>query len=162
LFRVIILVWTPSASPQIAKDHDLQPLNDFLSRAIEGMRFRSLALVLLGLIACAIETRADDNSDSNSSNNPVAPKLTLEYWNYYATSLNQLNGDAENGEGRVLIFTSTRRSSQRRPRQADRVPAWAPRKSIISLSPRKTSACPKKSHSASDLSSRSRQRPAPI
>src|ERR1700745_2208646 len=66
------------------------------------MRFRSLALVLLGLIACAIEARADDNSDSNSSNNPVAPKLTLEYWNYYATSLNQLNGDAENGEGRVL------------------------------------------------------------
>src|SRR5256885_16719880 len=68
-----------------------------------GMRFRSLALVLLGLIVCAIEARADDNSDSNSSNNPVAPKLTLEYWNYYATSLNQLNSDAENGEGRVLI-----------------------------------------------------------
>jgi hypothetical protein len=67
------------------------------------MRFSSLALVLLGLIACAIETRADDNSDSNSSNNPVAPKLTLEYWSYYATSLNQLSGDAENGEARVLI-----------------------------------------------------------
>jgi len=67
------------------------------------MRFRSLALVLLGLIVGAIEARADDNSDSNSSNNPVAPKLTLEYWNYYATSLNQLNGDAENGVGRVLI-----------------------------------------------------------
>jgi hypothetical protein len=27
----------------------------------------------------------------------------LEYWNYYALSLNRLNGDAENGEGRVLI-----------------------------------------------------------
>ena len=80
-----------------------QPLNDFLSRAIDGMRFRSLTLVLLGLIVCAMEARADSNSDSNSSNNPVEPKLTLEYWNYYATSLNQLNGDAENGEGRVLI-----------------------------------------------------------
>src|ERR1700747_362342 len=78
-------------------------LNYFLSRAIDGKRFRSLTLVLLGLIVCAMEARADDNSDSNSSNNPVAPKLTLEYWNYYATSLNQLNSDAENGEGRVLI-----------------------------------------------------------
>ena len=43
------------------------------------------------------------SSDSNSANNPVEPKLTLEYWNYYALSLNKLNGDAENGEGRVLI-----------------------------------------------------------
>src|ERR1700752_1291305 len=80
-----------------------QPLNGFLSKAIDGLRFRSLALVLLGLIVCATEVRADDNSDSNSSNNPVEPKLTLEYWNFYATSLNQLNGGAENGEGRVLI-----------------------------------------------------------
>jgi hypothetical protein len=53
---------------------------------------------------CAAEARADSSSgDSNSANNPVEPKLTLEYWNYYALSLNKLNGDAENGEGRVLI-----------------------------------------------------------
>ena len=69
------------------------------------MRLCSTVSVLLGLIVtvCATEVRADDSSDSNSSNNPVEPKLTLEYWNYYATSLNQLNGYAENGEGRSLI-----------------------------------------------------------
>ena len=43
------------------------------------------------------------SGDFNSANNPGEPKLTLEYWNYYALSLNRLNGDAENGEGRVLI-----------------------------------------------------------
>jgi hypothetical protein len=68
------------------------------------MRLCSRALVLSGLIVCAAEARADSSSsDSNSANNPVEPKLTLEYWNYYALSLNRLNGDAENGEGRVLI-----------------------------------------------------------
>jgi hypothetical protein len=72
-------------------------------KAIGGMWLCSPALILAGLIACATEVWADDNGDSNSSNNPVEPKLTLEYWNYYATSLNQLNGGAENGEGRVLI-----------------------------------------------------------
>jgi hypothetical protein len=81
----------------------VQRSNHLLSRVIDGMRVCSRALVLLGLIVCVAEARADDNSDSNSSNNPVEPKLTLEYWNYYALSLNQLNGGAENGEGRVLI-----------------------------------------------------------
>jgi hypothetical protein len=71
--------------------------------AIGAMWLCSPALILAGLIVCATEVWADDNGDSNSSNNPVEPKLTLEYWNYYATSLNQLNGGAENGEGRVLI-----------------------------------------------------------
>jgi hypothetical protein len=80
--------------------HIVEPLNKFLSRAT---RLCSRALVLSGLIVCAAEARADDNSDSNSANNPTQPKLTLEYWNYYALSLNKLNGDAENGEGRVLI-----------------------------------------------------------
>ena len=63
------------------------------------MRLCSTVSVLLGLIVtvCATEVRADDSSDSNSSNNPVEPKLTLEYWNYFATSLNQLSGYAENG-----------------------------------------------------------------
>ena len=82
----------------------VQPSNKFLSRAIDGMRLCSRALVLSGLIVCAAEARADSSSsDSNSANNPVEPKLTLEYWNYYALSLNKLNGGAENGEGRVLI-----------------------------------------------------------
>ena len=81
----------------------VQRSNHLLSRVIDGMRVCSRALVLLGLIVCAAKARADDSSDSNSSNNPVEPKLTLEYWNYYALSLNQLNGGAENGEGRVLI-----------------------------------------------------------
>ena len=81
----------------------VQRSNHLLSRVIDGMRVCSRALVLLGLIVCAAEARADDSSNSNSSNNPVEPKLTLEYWNYYALSLNQLNGGAENGEGRVLI-----------------------------------------------------------
>jgi hypothetical protein len=90
----------------------VQPLDDFLSRAIDGMRFRSLALVLLGLIVCATGVRADDSSDSNSSNNPVEPKLTLEYWNYYATSLNHLTGGAENGEARVLMPFTVNGSQQ--------------------------------------------------
>jgi hypothetical protein len=81
----------------------VQRSNHLSSRVIDGMRVCSRALVLLGLIVCAAEARADDSSDSNSSNNPVEPKLTLEYWNYYALSLNQLNGGAENGEGRVLV-----------------------------------------------------------
>ena len=82
----------------------VQPLNKFLSRATDSMRLCSRAVVWSGLIVCAAEARADFSSgDSNSANNPVEPKLTLEYWNYYALSLNRLNGDAENGEGRVLI-----------------------------------------------------------
>src|SRR5580704_13345459 len=82
----------------------VQPLNKFLSRATDSMRLCSRAVVWSGLIVCAAEARADSSSgDSNSSNNPVEPKLTLEYWNYYALSLNRVNGDAENGEGRVLI-----------------------------------------------------------
>jgi hypothetical protein len=69
-----------------------------------GSRTVVRALVLSGLIVYATEARADSISgDSNSANNPVEPKLTLEYWNYYAISLNKLNGEAENGEGRVLI-----------------------------------------------------------
>lgn len=71
--------------------------------AIDAMRLRSLVLVLSGLVVCATGARAQSTGDSNSSNNPIEPKLTVEYWNYYATSLNQLNGDAENGLIRALI-----------------------------------------------------------
>src|SRR5580658_9982474 len=76
------------------------------SCVLEGAR----ALVLSGLLACAVTAQADnaetsvdanasDNSESsgsNAANNPVEPRFTLQYWNYYAPSLNNLKGDAEN------------------------------------------------------------------
>jgi hypothetical protein len=34
---------------------------------------------------------------------PVEPRLTFQYWNYYAPSLNEKSGDADNGLGRILI-----------------------------------------------------------
>jgi hypothetical protein len=72
------------------------------------MRLCSRTLVLLGLLVCAVDARAEeaktsDSSSSNSANDPTEPRLTLEYWNYYAPSLNQLNGDAENAILRALI-----------------------------------------------------------
>jgi hypothetical protein len=82
------------------------------------MRLCSTVLVLFGLsvCVCAVDARAEDaktsassssnssdSSSSNSANDPTEPRLTLEYWNYYAPSLNQLNGDAENGILRALI-----------------------------------------------------------
>jgi hypothetical protein len=84
--------------------HIVQALNNFLSSAADVMRFCSRALVLLGLVVYAAEGRADSNaSASNSANDPTEPRLQLQYWNYYALSLNRLDGDAENGVGRVLI-----------------------------------------------------------
>ena len=67
------------------------------------MRLCVMALVSLGLIVCATDSMADDNSDSNSANDPTTPKFSLQYWNYYAPSLNNQNGGAENGTGRMLI-----------------------------------------------------------
>jgi hypothetical protein len=82
------------------------------------MRLCGTVLVLFDLIVCvcAVDARADDaktsagsssnssdSGSSNSANDPTEPRLTLEYWNYYAPSLNQLNGDAENGILRALI-----------------------------------------------------------
>jgi hypothetical protein len=78
---------------------------------------RARALIVSGLLACAaaaqagdaetsVDANASDNSESggsNAANNPVEPRLTLQYWNYYAPSLNQLDGDSESGEARVLI-----------------------------------------------------------
>jgi hypothetical protein len=75
----------------------------------DDMRLCGPALALFALIisACAVDASADDAkpsaSSSNSANDPTEPRLTLEYWNYYAPSLNQLNGDAENGILRALI-----------------------------------------------------------
>jgi hypothetical protein len=74
------------------------------------MRLCGTALILSGLVigVCAVDARADDaktsdSASSNSANDPTEPRLTLEYWNYYAPSLNQLGGDAENGILRALI-----------------------------------------------------------
>src|SRR5580693_3896746 len=80
-------------------------------------RRRARALVLLGLLISPVAAWADnlatsdkadaggnsESSSSNAANNPAEPKFTLQYWNYYAPSLNSLNNDAENGEARVLI-----------------------------------------------------------
>src|SRR5580700_808921 len=78
---------------------------------------RTRALVLLGLLISPVAAWADnvatsdkadagDNSESSSSNaanNPAEPRFTLQYWNYYAPSLNELGGGAENGALRSLI-----------------------------------------------------------
>ena len=73
------------------------------------MRLCSTTLALLALVACTVAARADDTEKSreresnNSANNPVEPKLTLQYWNYVAPSLNNVDGAAENALGRILI-----------------------------------------------------------
>jgi hypothetical protein len=81
------------------------------------MRLFNTALALLVLTAGTAADAADDatttgetqagfdaeRKSNNSANDPTEPRLTLEYWNYYAPSLNNLNGGAENGEGRILI-----------------------------------------------------------
>jgi hypothetical protein len=78
---------------------------------------RARAFVLSGLFICAVAAHADnvetsddadasgssEESGSNAANNPAEPKFTLQYWNYYAPSLNNLSGDAENGQARILI-----------------------------------------------------------
>src|ERR1700751_2758258 len=101
--------------------------------ALGGMRLCSAALILAGLIVCATEVRADDNGDSNSSNNPVEPKLTFEYWNYYAPSLNQLSGGAENALVRTLIPFTIDGFQQSLHVVPPIDTASATRKSIISL-----------------------------
>jgi hypothetical protein len=67
------------------------------------MRLCSTALVSLGLIVCVADAMADDRADSNSANDPTEPTFTLQYWHYFAPSLNDQNGDAQNGLGRILI-----------------------------------------------------------
>ena len=44
-----------------------------------------------------------ESSSSNAANNPVEPLFTLQYWNYYAPSLNNVSGDAVNGEAKAII-----------------------------------------------------------
>ncbi len=81
------------------------------------MRLFNKALALLVLTTSTVANAADDGTTSdgtqasfdaerknaNSANDPTEPRLTVEYWNFYAPSLNNLNGGAENGEGRLLI-----------------------------------------------------------
>ena len=81
------------------------------------MRLFNMALALLVLTASTVANAADDattpdgaqasfdaeRKNANSANDPTEPRLTVEYWNFYAPSLHKLNGGAENGEGRILI-----------------------------------------------------------
>jgi hypothetical protein len=61
-------------------------------------------LWILAVFAVAAHAEEDTNSSSsNSANNPVEPRLTLQYWNYYAPSLSDVNDGAENGVGRALF-----------------------------------------------------------
>jgi hypothetical protein len=48
-------------------------------------------------------TSDDTSADNNAANSPTEPRLTFQYWNYYAPSLNEKSGGAENGLGRTLI-----------------------------------------------------------
>jgi hypothetical protein len=69
-----------------------------------AVRFCRTIVFLWGLSLCATAARAEEDvGDSNSANNPVEPRLTFQYWNYYAPSLSDVNGGAENGIGRILI-----------------------------------------------------------
>ena len=45
----------------------------------------------------------DTNDSNNAANSPTEPRLTFQYWNYYAPYLHDNNNWAENGIGRVLI-----------------------------------------------------------
>jgi hypothetical protein len=61
-------------------------------------------LWILTVFGVAAHAEEDTNSSSsNSANNPVEPRLTVQYWNYYAPSVSEVNGGAESGVGRVLL-----------------------------------------------------------
>jgi hypothetical protein len=68
-----------------------------------------LTTALLGLFTVCTMAVSAQQSDSgagggsNSANNPVEPRLTLQYWNYYSPSLAYSDKQAENGIGRTLI-----------------------------------------------------------
>src|ERR1700751_3667530 len=81
------------------------------------MRLFNTVLALFVLTASTVADAADaatpsaetpasfdaERKSNDSANDPTEPRLTLEYWNYYAPALNNLNGGAENAEGRILI-----------------------------------------------------------
>jgi hypothetical protein len=71
-----------------------------------AMRLIRLIAFLWSLSLCAAAVPGEEdsgNANSNSANNPVEPRLTVQYWNYYAPSLSDVGGGAENGVGRILI-----------------------------------------------------------
>ena len=43
------------------------------------------------------------NDSNNAANSPTEPRLTFQYWNYYAPLLHDNSDWAENGTGRILI-----------------------------------------------------------
>jgi hypothetical protein len=45
----------------------------------------------------------DTNDSNNAANSPTEPRLTFQYWNYYAPLLHDNSNWAENGTGRILI-----------------------------------------------------------
>jgi hypothetical protein len=45
----------------------------------------------------------DTNDSNNAANSPTEPRLTFQYWNYYAPYLHDNSNWAENGTGRILI-----------------------------------------------------------
>jgi hypothetical protein len=45
----------------------------------------------------------DTNDSNNAANSPTEPRLTFQYWNYYAPILHDNSNWAENGTGRILI-----------------------------------------------------------
>src|SRR5262245_21960569 len=66
----------------------------------------TVLLSVLSLYAAAASGQSDDSGSgtgSNSANNPVEPRITAQYWNYYSPSLRYLDDQAENGIGRILI-----------------------------------------------------------
>jgi len=86
-------------------------------RLMDTMRICSVALVLSGHLVWAVAAKAEDietshqtrpdseseSSSSNAANNPAEPLFTLQYWNYYAPSLNNVSGNAENGVAKAII-----------------------------------------------------------
>ena len=81
------------------------------------MRIRGVIGILSALLICTVAAGADDveasdqtqtegesaSSGSNAANNPVEPLFTFQYWNYYAPSLNNVDGSAVNGEAKAII-----------------------------------------------------------
>lgn len=66
------------------------------------MRF-VVTLAAIGFALLAFGGEASAGSDTNAANSPTEPRLTFQWWNYYAPSLHENSDDAENGLGRILI-----------------------------------------------------------
>jgi hypothetical protein len=62
-----------------------------------------VTLAAIGFALLAFGGEASAGSDTNAANSPTEPRLTFQWWNYYAPSLHENSDDAENGLGRILI-----------------------------------------------------------